>query len=388
LRTPFKIPEELSKKTILLLILGSLILQGCFESEDLPKKQVASPQQTASESRKPGAEQKTMSTAAREGQEPTKRRQPIVQQDKKSQETTTRMFDSKLPELADMDSALVSVEDISGFKTPAEYLRISSKRFPENVVAVTLPLNYDRDSAVHYPLVIAFGGFGECTRPPREGALAWLQYYKTDEAIMALANNKLAAGDFRGLVTSEHLNNFNTRLKRDHYGGVILACPASPPLSPQTHLEFPYYEAFIVEELIPALKSHYKVAPGKIGVDGVSMGGSRSMYYGFKYPEIFYSIGSVQGAFGPYFDTYRDLLAKNKEMLRKRVIQLVTSDRDTMVKSVERLHALLLAEDIPHDYLKLTGPHDYIFNQGPGALALLIFHDHALRMASRGPIKK
>ena len=107
-----------------------------------------------------------------------------------------------------MDSALISVEDISGFKTPAEYLTISSKRFPENMVAVTLPLNYDRDSAVNYPLVIAFGGFGECTRPPRRGALAWLQYYKTDEAIMALVNNKLAAGDFRGLVTREHLEQF------------------------------------------------------------------------------------------------------------------------------------------------------------------------------------
>ena len=152
-------------------------------------------------------------------------------------------------------------------------------------------------------------------------------------------------------------------------------------------LEFSDYEAFIVEELIPALKSRYRVAPGKIGVDGVSMGGSRSMYYGFKYPEVFYSIGSVQGAFGPYFDIYRDLIAKNRDLLRKRPIQLVTSDRDTMVKSVEKMHGLLLAEDIPHVYLKLTGPHDYIFNQGPGALALLMFHDHALRMASRGPIK-
>ncbi|MGO9122513.1 MAG: alpha/beta hydrolase [Desulfomonilaceae bacterium] len=388
MRTSFKILTEVSKNTILLLILGSLILQGCFDSEDLPKKQVASPQQAASKSRTPTTEQKTISTAAREGQEPTKRRQPIVQQDKKSQETAKGMFNSQLPRLADIDSGVVSVEEISGFKTPAEYLRIASKRFPENIVAVTLPLDYDRDSAVNYPLVIAFGGFGECTRPPRDGALAWLHYYKTDEAITALANNKLAAGDFRGLVTNEHLNNFNTRLKRDHYGGVILACPASPPLSPQSHLEFPDYEAFIMEELIPTLKNRYKVAPGKIGVDGVSMGGSRSMYYGFKYPEIFYSIGSVQGAFGPHFDAYRDLLAKNKDILKKRVIQLVTSDRDTMVKSVERLHALLLAEDIPHDYLKLTGPHDYIFNQGPGALALLIFHDHALRMPLRGPVKK
>ena len=132
--------KEVSKTTILLLILGSLILQGCFESENLSTKQVASPQRAASKSRNPATEQKTISTAAREGQESSKRRQPIVQQDKKSRETTTGMFNSQLPQLADMDSGLVSVEEISGFKTPAEYLRIASTRFPENIVAVTLPL--------------------------------------------------------------------------------------------------------------------------------------------------------------------------------------------------------------------------------------------------------
>ena len=375
--------EKLSKKMIFLLILGTFVLQGCPES-DRPTKQVAAPQQTVSKSIKPATEENTTSTASKEPQEPSKRKQPVVQQDKRSRETATRI---PTPPTG-TDSAQISVEQISGFKTPAEYLTISSKRFPENVVAVTLPLDYGLDSTVNYPLVIAFGGFGECTRPPRDGALAWLRYYKTDEAILALANNKLAAGDFRGLVTNEHLNDSNKRLKRDPYGGVILACPASPPLSSHLHLEFPDYEAFVTEELIPALKSRYRVAPGKIGVDGVSMGGSRSMYYGFKYPEIFYSIGSVQGTFGPYLDTYRDLLAKNRDMLRKRHIQLVTSDRDTMAKSVERMHDVLLAEDIPHLFLKLTGPHDYIFNQGPGALALLMFHDHALRVASRGPIKK
>ena len=372
-----------------------LAISACSESEDSATSPEVSPQPSTSglkstnaDTEKRNDQQKTTAAPSVERQEPLKRTRPSVVQDRRPQDTVAKPFLSPLPQLSDKDAGQISIEEISGFKTLAEYVTISSRRFPDNIVAVTLPLDYDRDSAVNYPLVIAFGGFGECTRPPRQGALAWLHYYKTDEAVLALVNNKLAATDFRGLVTRDHLNDFNRRLKRDPYGGVILACPASPPLAPQTRLESTDYEDYIVEELIPALKDRYRVSPGKIGVDGVSMGGARSMFYGFKYPEVFYSIGSVQGAFGPYLDIYRELIGKNRDLLRKRPIQLVTSDRDAMLKSVEKMHSLLLAEDIPHVYLKLTGPHDYIFNQGPGALALLMFHDHALRGASRGPIKK
>jgi hypothetical protein len=27
----------------------------------------------------------------------------------------------------------------------------------------------------------------------------------------------------------------------------------------------------------------------------------------------------------------------------------------------------------------LTGPHDYVFNRGPGGIEMLLFHDRALR---------
>ena len=372
-----------------------LAVSACSESEDSSTSPAVSPQSSTSGSKsispdaeKKNEQQKTTTAPSVERQEPVKRTRPSVVQDRRPQDTVAKPFRSPLPQISGKEAGQISIEEISGFKTPAEYVTISSRRFPDNIVAVTLPLDYERDSAVNYPLVIVFGGFGECTRPPRQGALAWLHYYKTDEAVLALVNNNLAAADFRGLVTRDHLDDFNRRLKRDPYGGVILACPASPPLAPQTRLEFTDYEDYVMEELIPALKDRYRVSPGKIGVDGVSMGGARSMFYGFKYPEVFCSIGSVQGAFGPYFDIYRELIGKNRDLLRKRSIQLVTSDRDAMLKSVEKMHSLLLAEDIPHIYLKLTGPHDYIFNQGPGALALLMFHDHSLRMASRGPAKK
>ncbi|MBI4961826.1 MAG: hypothetical protein HY913_00980 [Desulfomonile tiedjei] len=281
----------------------------------------------------------------------------------------------------------VSVEKLTGYKTQGDSVTIKSASFPDAVVAVTLPLGYEKHPNKRYPLVIAFGGAGECVKPPKQGALAWMHYYKTDEAVRALQNNHLDAKDFRGLVSEAHLKSFNARLKRRPYDGLILACPYSPPLALGSALEFPEYEAYIMDELIPELKKRYRVDPDRIGVDGVSMGGARSMYYGLKYPEVFASIGSVQGAFGPFLDVYRDLVRAKADLLKKRSIQLVTSDKDPLAPSVEKMHKLLMSNGIAHRYHVLTGPHDYIFNQGPGSLALLVFHNEALKPAKAGPIR-
>lgn len=280
-----------------------------------------------------------------------------------------------------------SVEKIDGYRTPGECLVLRSRHFPDAVVAVTLPEDYYRRPEKTYPLVVAFGGAGECAKPPRSGALAWMHYYQTDEAVQALSRNRLVAEDFRGLVNPAQLNQYNTELAQYRYRGIILACPYSPLLSPLQGLEFPNYEKYVMEELIPELERRYRIRSGDIGVDGVSMGGSRSMYYGFKYPEVFKSVGSIQGAFGPYFDIYADLVKKNRSTLKERSIQLVTSDGDVMAPSVARLHRLLEDNGIPHKYLVLTGPHDYIFNQGPGSIALLVFHNSALRDRTAKPIQ-
>jgi predicted esterase len=280
-----------------------------------------------------------------------------------------------------------TIEKLTGYKTQGEYITINSVNFPDSVVAVTLPLGYEKQPEKKYPLVIAFGGAGECAKPPRQGALAWMLYYKTDEAVQALESNHLAPRDFRGLVSAAHLNAFNRRLKQRPYDGLILACPYSPPLPFGSGRELPEYEAYIIDELIPALKKRYRVDEGRIGVDGVSMGGARSMYYGFKYPEVFASIGSLQGAFGPFLDVYAELVRAKRDTLKKRSIQLITSDKDPLAPSVDRLHKLLISKGIPHKYQVLTGPHDYIFNQGPGSIALLVFHNEALKTGSVGPVK-
>lgn len=278
-------------------------------------------------------------------------------------------------------------ERIPGYKTPAEYVRLSSKYVADAITAVALPLDYDTNTSKFYPLVIAFGGAGECAKPPRSGALAWLHYYKTDETVSALEANRLGKAAFRGLARNDEIATFNARLNKHPYRGIILACPYSPLLSAMHDLESQDYEHYIVRELIPALTARYRVEKGRVGVDGVSMGGARSLYFGLKYPNVFTTIGSIQGAFGPFLDLYERLIKSNSDILKKRSIQLVTSDGDYLHRSVEKMHGLLLKHGLPHLYYVLTGPHDYIFNQGPGSVALLVFHNEALNGPPAGPVK-
>jgi iron(III)-salmochelin esterase len=290
------------------------------------------------------------------------------------------------PSLRETEGSAVSVprrEPLAGYKTGGELLHLGSKRFPGAVVAVTLPPGYAEKvaaaPATTWPLVVAFGGAGECARSPELGALAWMRYYAADEAFVALGRGRLETADFRGLVTPGQLAAFNTRLRRAGAPDVILACPSSPPISAELPLDSPEYEAFLMEEVLPALTRSYPVDPARVGVDGVSMGGARAMYYGLEHPETFASLGAVQGAFARFMDLYRPLIAKNRNALRSRAIQLVTSDGDPLAPAVMAMHVALDREGIDHDLLLLTGPHDYIFNQGPGALSLLLFHTEALR---------
>lgn len=298
--------------------------------------------------------------------------------------------DLRIRVLSDGDTTFdkpVSTERITGYRTPAEYLTLPSKYVADATTVVTLPKDYEAQPQKKYPLVIAFGGAGECAKPPRSGAMAWMHYYKTDEAVEALQASRLQQPAFRGLAKDEEINAFNARLGKHPYRGIILACPYSPLLAVAQDLESLDYENYLVRELIPALKARYRVAEDRVGVDGVSMGGARSMYYGLKYPNVFSSIGSIQGAFGPYLELYERLIRQNRGALEKRSIQLITSDGDNLRRWVERMHQLLLTQGIPHRYSVLTGPHDYIFNQGPGCLALLVFHNEALNKKIAGPVR-
>ncbi len=342
---------------LLLIATFVLIVIGCKESEQ-PRATVPRPIQTVEEP----------ANAPRTGPKKTPDQIASIHPDLREKRQT---LPTSLPKPD------IVYEPIKGYSVPAEYMIVPSKNY-KGAVAVSLPQDYNSNPGQYYPLVIAFGGAGECARVPRDGALAWLHYYKADDAVSALGHNRLDSRDFKGFVSAKHLDYYNGLLARYPYKGIILACPSSPLPVRFQGPEMPEYEEYIMNELIPALKDRYRVSQGKIGVDGVSMGGARSMYYGLKYPEMFESIGSVQGAFGPYMDLYSYFVRNNRNLLKNRHIQLITSEMDGMLPSVSKMHALLKEHGIPHKYLVLKGPHDYIFNQGPGVLSLLVFHNRSL----------
>ena len=42
------------------------------------------------------------------------------------------------------------------------------------------------------------------------------------------------------------------------------------------------------------------------------------------------------------------------------------------------LSAAWRAAGIAHDFADVPGPHDYVFNRGPGSIELLLWHESAL----------
>jgi enterochelin esterase-like enzyme len=378
-------------RLVMISIIVTVLLPACSAQKDSSSPKAVAPQSDARDGENSLASSGSEETGDR-GNVPEKSSvglPSVVKQSEQIQPSATERSKKNVVASLPRSAAPVepTVKKISGYKTPAEYFLVQSRNYPEAAAVVMLPKDYEQNSNKSYPLVVAFGGAGECARPPRAGSLAWMHYYKTDETVDALSDNTLVKEDFRGLVAPAHLREFNERLEKNPYDGIILVCPYSPPLSFTEGLEFPWYEAYIMEDLIPALKKRYRVARGKLGVDGVSMGGTRSLYYGFKYPDVFSSIGAVQGAVGGHLPLYRKLIARNKDILKNRSIQLVTSDKDYLAGSVKKMHRLLREENIPHAYYMLTGPHDYIFNQGPGSVALLVFHNESLNGKPVGPVK-
>ena len=86
--------------------------------------------------------------------------------------------DPRIRVLSDEDTAFgkpAGRERITGYRTPGEYLTLSSKYVADATTAITLPKDYEIQPQKTYPLVIAFGGAGECAKPPRSGAMAWMR---------------------------------------------------------------------------------------------------------------------------------------------------------------------------------------------------------------------
>jgi enterochelin esterase-like enzyme len=225
-----------------------------------------------------------------------------------------------------------------------------------------------------YPLLIALHGMGETTSS-RKGAYGWLESYALGRTLDRVMHPPLSAADYQQLVTPDRLRTVNEQLGKRPFGGLVIACPYLP--RDVTHES---YGRWLNEHLLPRLRAEAPIldGPASTGIDGVSYGGITALRIGLDHPELFGAIGSLQAAVVKDVDLLADLCARK---LRGRPLRIVTSTEDAFRPGLEALGAELSRRAIPHELLVSEGPHDYVWNQGPGGIEMLVWHDRTLARA-------
>ena len=258
-----------------------------------------------------------------------------------------------------------------------ERITVASRSLGAQPVVVMLPESYHARRTRPYPMLLAFSGRGEAVLPPGRGAWGWVRDYQLQRQARALARGKLVSADFLGLVSPAWLQRYNRSLAAAPYAGMVVVCPHTYDLLGQRKLGHEAYERFYLHELPAAVRQRYNViqTPGGLGMDGVSLGGLWSIYLGLGHPDRVGQVGALQPAVTPFLAELRTLAAGNRAALRQRPISLVTSTGDGLRPAVSRLSAMLLQVKVEHQFSVLTGPHDYVFNQGPGGIHMLLWHD-------------
>jgi enterochelin esterase-like enzyme len=96
------------------------------------------------------------------------------------------------------------------------------------------------------------------------------------------------------------------------------------------------------------------------------------------HPETFGVVGALQPAVRTRHASVLARYVSSSQRPSQR-IRLVTSLGDSLRADVTELDAAMSRARIAHEFKILQGPHDYVFNRGPGAVEMLLFHDRALR---------
>ncbi|MBI4703878.1 MAG: esterase [Deltaproteobacteria bacterium] len=231
------------------------------------------------------------------------------------------------------------------------------------------------------PLLVALHGRGEAVRGLVRGARGWRNDYALGRAHAALSRGSLVAEDFGGLVRPERLAVLNAALRAEPYRGLCVACPYTPALPDPSEAGARPFASFLLDQLIARVRRELGPKAGReaTGIDGVSMGGRLALLVGLSHPEVFGAVGALQPAISVADAPWLAKLAAAASARAPGALRLVTSDADPLRPACEKLSERLRAEGVEHQLLVTPGPHDYVWNRGPGAIEMLFWHDRVLR---------
>jgi len=235
------------------------------------------------------------------------------------------------------------------------------------------------------PILVALHGRGEALRGPDRGYLGWNVDYLLPDAFGALLRGRLTSDDYRGLVRADHLRMVNAALRAHPFRGVLVITPFTPDLisEPEGSARLAQFGDWVPTALLADVRTRFPAAArtrAGAGIDGVSLGGMLSLEVGLAHPEAFGAVGALQPAIRGREEA---LAARARSASPRPVISLVSSDHDPLLGPTRELSRRLREAGVAHTLSVLPGPHDYVFNRGPGGLEMLLFHDRAL---AREPI--
>lgn len=237
------------------------------------------------------------------------------------------------------------------------------------------------DPEARFPVLVALHGRGEAVKSPQEGALGWPRDYALVRAYDRLRAPPLSNADYEGLADPRRMADTNASLAIHPFRGLIVACPWLPDVRPAATGDITAYVRFVLDELLPRVRRETNALPGpeSTGIDGVSLGGALALRIGLTSPASFGAVGGIQAALSEEQTPEWTALAQSARAARPDMrLRLLTSHEDYFHDAMVSLSRSWEAAGVAHDFADVPGPHDYVFNRGPGAIELLFWHDRAL----------
>lgn len=229
------------------------------------------------------------------------------------------------------------------------------------------------DGSGSYPVLVAMHGRGEAGRGLAAGAHGWRDDYDLDVIRTKLEAGALSRADSKDMLSATRVEAIRASLTANPFRGLRLVCPYCPVPTGDSGP----FARFVTG---PLLERAGKPARALTGIDGVSMGGRYALEIGFGEAASFGAVGALQPAIrANEADDFASRAARARDLHGRQSIQLVTSADDPFREPTEALSAALEARGIEHDLQVTEGPHDYIWNRGPGAIEMLVFHERVLR---------
>ena len=254
-------------------------------------------------------------------------------------------------------------------------------------IVVRLPA---RRAGQRFPVLIAMHGRGEAMKGPAHGARGWVDDYGLVAALGRLHAPPLVPKDLEALAAPERLARLNAALVDRAFGDLVVVCPYTPDIlaGDRAFSAALPLARFLVDELLPRVNRETPSlgTAASTGIDGVSLGGRAALLVGLERAESFGAVAALQAAFDSADAPELARRAKRaREKNPKLSIRLLTSEGDFFLRANKNISKAFGEAGVPHELRVVPGPHDYVFNRGPGVYEMLLFHDRVLRGAAAIP---